>query len=87
MRDPVERAVRDALDAAGIHYRPGYQTKELDFYLPDADVSIECKQFHSERIADQMSRHPNVIAIQGIGAATAFARMLKFQRQNKDTKT
>lgn len=41
----------------------------LDFYLPDCDLHIECKQFHSERIAEQMSRAPNVLAVQGIEAA------------------
>lgn len=77
MSDPMEREIATALQAAGISYRVGYATKELDFHLIDFDVWIECKQFHSDRISEQMARHPNVIAIQGLGAAKAFARMLR----------
>lgn len=74
--DPVEREVAEALDRAGITYTVGEQTHALDFHLPDFDVHIECKQFYSARISEQMSRHSDVIVIQGMGAARAFAKML-----------
>ena len=78
MLDPVESIVADALDRAGYSYRIDGQgeTRNLDFYLPELDLYIEVKQFHSDRIAEQMSRAENVIAIQGVGAARAFARMI-----------
>ncbi|MGO1079713.1 hypothetical protein [Inquilinus sp. CA228] len=78
--DPMETIIAAALDAAGIAYKhdrvDAKASQGLDFYLPEMDLYIEVKQFHSDRIAEQMSRAPNVIAIQGIGAAVAFARML-----------
>jgi hypothetical protein len=76
--DPVERVVFDALTKAGLPFTMGDQNAHrLDFHLTALDVAIEVKQFHTERIAEQMSRHPNVIAIQGIEAARAFAEMIK----------
>jgi hypothetical protein len=51
----------------------------LDFYLPDFDVYVEIKQFHSNRIAEQMSRRDNVIAIQGRKAMDCFEKMMKPQ--------
>jgi hypothetical protein len=70
----LEAQVRDALDKAGISYvvdgHPDAQG--LDFYLPESDIAIEVKQFHTDRIAEQMSRKRNVIALQGAGAVAMF---------------
>ncbi len=64
--DPFEEAMAAALVAAGIRYQRDEDARpHLDFYLPDFDVYIEVKQFHSARTAGQMSRAPNVIAVQG----------------------
>jgi hypothetical protein len=72
--DPVERIIADALDAAGLAYTRGPETPAgLDFHLPLFDLHIECKQFHSPRIAGQMARAGNVVAVQGIGAAHVLA--------------
>lgn len=78
MPDPMETIVRDALDAANLFYveEEDPRALRLDFYLPIADVHIEVKQFHTDRIAEQMSRTPNIIVIQGVGAAKLFAQML-----------
>lgn len=77
LTDPMERIIADALDAANIRYKTGHGGHApLDFYLIDFDVHIEVKQFHSNRIAEQMSRAPNVIAIQGRAAAEWFARRI-----------
>lgn len=83
--DPVEMVVAGALTAAGV---PFFHDSEqagpnggLDFYLPGFDLHIECKRFHSERIAEQMARFPNVIAIQGMTAAEAFARLVCREEQ------
>lgn len=73
--DPVERIVADALDRVGVVYQT-HNSLELDFYLPSYEIYIEVKQYHSPRISEQMSRNPNVIAIQGIEAARAFADLL-----------
>jgi hypothetical protein len=75
-RDPVEEIVADALTAAGVPFvreDDELNTAALDFYLPDDNLFIEVKQFHSPRIAAQMERAANVIAIQGIAAAQWFA--------------
>lgn len=76
--DPVEKIIEDALTDAGVAFKREVEsdTCRLDFYLPDVGVYIECKQFHTPRIADQMARAPNVIAIQGMDAARAFAAMI-----------
>jgi hypothetical protein len=76
--DPIERIVADGLDAAGIAYvHEDATTKGLDFRLVASGVFIEVKQYHAARIATQMARDPNVIAIQGRAAAEWFAAMLR----------
>lgn len=85
MSDPTEKIVAEALDAAGIKYhrdgaRKGRAAKEqskgLDFFLPNQGIYIECKRFHSPRIAEQLKRDPNIIVIQGERAARVFAWLL-----------
>ena len=85
--DPIEKIVAAGLDAAGIKYRHDSEgdssgdsfgaTFGLDFYLPDFDVFIEVKQLHSDRIAEQMGRVGDVIAIQGRTAAEFFAKAIQ----------
>lgn len=76
--DPIEKIVADAMTRNKVRFveEPDPICKRLDFYLPDYDVYIEVKQFHAERIAEQMGRVDNIIAIQGEGAAKMFARIL-----------
>lgn len=75
--DPVERIIAEGLTAKGIRFiHDGYGVtteKHLDFYLPDYDVYIECKQAHSDRSSEQLKRHPNIILIQGLEAARFFS--------------
>lgn len=79
--DPVEKIIAEALTAKGIQFiHDGHgeiTEKNLDFYLPDYDVYIECKQFHTDRSSEQLKRHPNVILIQGMEAAKFFSIMEK----------
>ena len=75
-RCPIERRFEVICESAGIAYERDDERSGLDFYLPDHDVFVEVKQFHSVRIAGQMARKLNVIAIQGVGAMEAFAKML-----------
>lgn len=74
INDPVERIVADALTRAGVPFTTGDENAAgLDFYLPDHDLYIEVKQFHSPRIEEQMSRAANVVAVQGRAAAEWLA--------------
>src|SRR5690606_10313219 len=55
--DPMERVTGEALSAAGIDFITDHEPESpasLDFYLPDTDVHVEVKRFHSERVADQL---------------------------------
>lgn len=76
--DPMEKIVADALDAAAITFVDEHDPRAqgLDFYLPDLNVYIEVKQMHAPRIALQMAKVENIIAIQGLVAAKAFAAMV-----------
>lgn len=75
--DPLEQQIEGALIAAGIRYEADYRNAaNLDFYLPDFDVYLEVKRFHSDRIAGQMARAPNVIAIQGLDSVRFIVRLL-----------
>lgn len=74
MKDPVESIIEDALINSGYCFER--EKNGLDFYIPSLDLYIECKQFHSNRISDQMGRVPNIIAIQGKQAAYAFYTMV-----------
>ena len=76
MNDPVEAIVHSGLVQAEIRVEVGVKTKALDFYLPDYNVYIECKRMFTERINDQISRHENVIVIQGMGAALTFVELI-----------
>lgn len=79
MNDPMEQLIRDALSGAGIRFQTddgGGNPRNLDFYLPDLDLHIEVKQFHSERVAEQMARAENVIVAQGKDAVIWLARLI-----------
>ena len=78
MHDPIEGIVGSALSVRGVRYvcDGDGDTKALDFYLPDFGVYIEVKQFHTERVSEQMTRDPNIIVIQGRAAAEAFASLI-----------
>ena len=76
--DPIERIIEIGLDEGGIPHvgEEDPRALNLDFYLPDFDVHIEVKQFHTPRISEQMSRASNVIAIQGQTAAKLLADIM-----------
>lgn len=75
IKDPIEKTVEDALNFAKVEYTsPSHNG--LDFYLPEHDVHIECKQFYTQRSSEQLTRAANVILIQGTKAALAFAKMI-----------
>lgn len=76
--NPLEEKIAAELRRAGIAYGADgtSSTKNLDFHITESDVYIEVKAFHSDRIAEQMSRAENVIAIQGTKAVEWFAWVL-----------
>lgn len=83
-KDPMEGTIAGALMLAGIGFEvEGPNTKGLDFYLIDFDVYLECKRFHSNRTDEQLQRDENVIYIQGMKAAEAFASMLLTRKKIK----
>lgn len=76
LTDPMERMVAEAFEAAGIGYRTN-ATCGLDFAIDGEPVFIEVKQFHTPRIAEQMARVDNVVAIQGRQAMLWFASLVR----------
>jgi hypothetical protein len=81
MLDPAEHALRVALEREGFTFtedgKPGGEVnKAIDFHLADYGIAIEVKQFHSDRISDQMARHENIIAVQGVKAVEFLAALL-----------
>ena len=65
--DPLEIAVAEILDKAGIRYIHESQNNgsRLDFYLPDHDLYIEVKKYHTPRVDSQLATKDNIILIQG----------------------
>lgn len=78
--DPVEELIRQALTHSNLPHQHGLDVDNgLDFFLPlpTGPVYIECKRFHTARIAEQMSRHTDVIAVQGMAAAGFMASLIR----------
>lgn len=74
MSDPMEAMISEALGRANLPF--DVEIKGLDFSIPSRGAFIEVKQFHSDRIADQMSRVTNVIAAQGSDAVRWLAELI-----------
>lgn len=79
MGDPMEAIIAQALNKAGVGYSRdlgGGNPTGLDFGLENG-VQIEVKRFHTDRIAQQMARADNVIAVQGEGAVNYFGSLFE----------
>lgn len=65
--DWLEKEVAELLTKRGIDFIHESQNNgsNLDFYLPSYDVYIEVKQYHTDRVINQLSKKDNVILIQG----------------------
>lgn len=93
-RDPMEQMILDALTEGGFCFADEYGTtglrtpSRLDFYPMNYGVYIEVKQFHSDRIAAQMTGERNVIVAQGREAVAFLAALLKrgdgYEQVNKE---
>ena len=77
--DPVERSIAELLNSLKINYIHDSEkgSGNLDFYLPDHDLHIECKAFYSERIIKQIKDKRNVIVVQGYKSADFLRDLLK----------
>ena len=75
----MERLIAEALQDAGEPYLHEVPTgnRAIDFYLPNRDIYIEVKRFHSDRLDAQMSVCENIIAVQGKPAVQMLARLLR----------
>ena len=79
--DPLEEMVERWLTHNGIRYRRADAMKtRLDFFLPDFNVYIECKRFHTPRINDQIERAPDVIIVQGMASMRFLESLLSRER-------
>jgi hypothetical protein len=72
MTCPLEKQFIILMEGAGVEYTRPEQTQSdptnLDFYLPAMDLNVEVKQWHSDRIAGQLSKLPrNAAALVLIG--------------------
>jgi hypothetical protein len=78
INDPLECIIADALTAAGVKHQheSGGKTATLGLDFRVGDVMIECAAFHTPRKIEQMSRHPDIILIQGRRAAELFAKLI-----------
>jgi len=86
--DPMEEMTERWLVANGIRFVDRDQgPARLDFYLPDFDVHIEVKRFHSERIGEQMGRAENVICIQGMKSLEFLEHFLHWKKLKERTGT
>jgi hypothetical protein len=75
--DPMEKGFEKLCDALRIKWERDDHRSGLDYWLPELRVYVEVKRFHSPRIADQLSRRSDVIAIQGMNALDAFRKMVR----------
>lgn len=76
--DHLESEVADTLENAGIDFIHESESKDqqLDFYLPNYDVYIEVKQYHSDRILKQLGSKDNVIVLQGKASISFLSHVL-----------
>lgn len=79
INDPLEQKIADVLKSAGIVFIHESENKvqALDFYLPDFNLLIEVKRFHTERVRRQLEGRTNVLLIQGEAGVRGFAALLQ----------
>ncbi|WP_414461791.1 hypothetical protein [Hyphomicrobium sp. DY-1] len=79
IHDPIEKLIADALDEASTPYihdqADNIATLGLDFKVEG--IFIECKAYHTDRSNEQLSRAPNIILVQGRGAAEWLANIIR----------
>lgn len=81
LKDPVEREMQELLDYLGIPYRLEKEGGKHKLDFDCGNVFIEVKQFHTDRLSEQMARAPNVIAFQGIESIRFLRRYIEAKVQ------
>jgi hypothetical protein len=76
--DHLENKLAECLSEKGIDFVHESENKSqgLDFYLPKLNVYIEVKQYHTPRIAKQMTYQNEIIVLQGSKAVDAFIKLI-----------
>lgn len=77
--DFLEKEIAELLTVKGIKFIHESEDRNLrlDFYLPDFDIYLEIKQYHSDRVNEQLKSEENVIVIQGKKSLEFFKHALK----------
>jgi hypothetical protein len=77
--DNLEKEIAELLDIMKINYihESVNNGSSLDFYLPDFNVYIEVKQFHTDRSLRQLVSRDNIILIQGKGSVEFLKAIIK----------
>lgn len=76
--DFLEKEIAETLSASDIrfiHESKG-KNQRLDFFLPDHNVYIEIKQYHTDRINEQLKLKENIILLQGKKSVRLFKELL-----------
>lgn len=76
--DFLEQAVADILTEKNISFIHESQNNgsTLDFFLPDYNIYVEVKQYHTDRVLTQLREQENVILIQGKKSVEFLKKLL-----------
>lgn len=77
----LEQKIANALKEENIIFESN--AHRLDFFLPDFNVYIEIKKYHSERSNSQLQSQENIILIQGKKAVDLFCNIIKREKDGK----
>lgn len=79
--DPLELRIMEILNIKSIKFiHESYSNginQRLDFYLPDYDIFIEVKKYHTERVLKQLESQDNIILVQGEKSVKFLEQILK----------
>jgi hypothetical protein len=66
--DDLEERISKLLNFMNVEFTHESENKEqvLNFYLPQHDIYIEVKKFHTDKVNNQLKLKDNVILFQGI---------------------
>lgn len=82
--DHLEKSVAEFLESKNINFIHESEGAALDFYLPDHKIHIEVKQYHTDRTLKQLSRHGDVILIQGKNSVKFLNALLLYPIKGKE---
>lgn len=81
--DALEQQIANILDFCNIKYVHESENNgsNLDFYLPDHNIYIEVKRYHSDRSNKQLSGKDNIILIQGMESINFLKKLLGYEEK------